>query len=60
MFLSDDARRILLAHEREKFLTAEWPRIRSRIKALGLDAAELLTEEEADAPGNGKTPNEKR
>jgi hypothetical protein len=28
--------------ERERFLQQEWPRVRSTIERLGLDAAELL------------------
>ena len=42
MFVAMGGRRRLLAHERERFLTDEWPRIRARIGALGLDPAALL------------------
>jgi GntR family transcriptional regulator len=34
----------LLEHEREKFLTEEWPRIRAQIESLGLDLNALLNE----------------
>ncbi len=45
MFVAEGARDILLKHEREKFLTEEWPRIVTQIKALDLDIKELLKEE---------------
>ncbi|MFT6659092.1 GntR family transcriptional regulator [Maritalea sp.] len=45
MFVADGAPEILLKHEREKFLTQEWPRIRTQIEALGLDLNELMKEE---------------
>ncbi|MGJ8527680.1 GntR family transcriptional regulator [Maritalea sp.] len=44
MFVAQGAREILLKHEREKFLTEEWPRIVIQIKALDLDLKELLKE----------------
>ena len=42
MFVQQGARERLLAHEREKFLTEEWPRIRARMAALELDPQTLL------------------
>jgi GntR family transcriptional regulator len=42
MFVAAGAREKLLAHERETFLAEEWPRLRGRIKALGLDLTALL------------------
>ena len=42
MFVASGGRDKLLAHERENFLAQEWPRIRSQIKALGLDIDALL------------------
>lgn len=44
MFVKDGAREVLLAHEREKFLSQEWPRIVAVIKALELDVEKLLSE----------------
>ncbi len=45
MFVAEGAHKILLNHEREKFLTEEWPRIRTQIEALDLNLNELLKEE---------------
>ncbi|RUT28801.1 GntR family transcriptional regulator [Arsenicitalea aurantiaca] len=42
MFVSPGARERLLVHEREKFLSEEWPRLSARIEALGLDIQDLL------------------
>ncbi|HHB83833.1 MAG TPA: GntR family transcriptional regulator [Devosia sp.] len=42
MFLTENAKEELLRHERDKFLTTEWPRIIAQIRALDLDAEELL------------------
>ena len=42
MYVAGGARKTLLAHEREKFLAEEWPRIKAQIEALGLSAADLL------------------
>ena len=41
MFVRPGARDLLLAAEREKFLTDEWPRIAARIQRLGLTTKEL-------------------
>jgi GntR family transcriptional regulator len=45
MFVSDGARVALLAHEREKFVNEDWPRVLAQIKALELDPADLLEQE---------------
>ena len=42
MFVKAGARAELLAHEREKFLKEDWPRIAAQIKALDLDLKTLL------------------
>src|SRR5512140_743560 len=42
MFVNAGARSLLLEGEREKFLNEEWPRIRDKVRRLGLNAAELL------------------
>ena len=42
MFVNEGAREKLLAHERQKFLTEDWPRIVTQIRALELDPASLL------------------
>ena len=47
MFVAAGAREKLLAHERETFLTDEWPRIRAQIEALGLDLASLLNKDDS-------------
>lgn len=44
MFVAAGGRDKLLAHERETFLTSEWPRIRSQIETLGLDLETLIKE----------------
>jgi GntR family transcriptional regulator len=48
MFVLGGAREALLATERRRFLTEEWPRVRATIQRLGLDPGELL---DATAPG---------
>lgn len=50
MFVRRGARKQLLASERERFLTEEWPRLASRIKGLGLSVEELLDNE--NLPGS--------
>jgi GntR family transcriptional regulator len=42
MFVTEGAHRLLLAGERKKFLTEEWPRISARIQRLGLTPKDLL------------------
>ena len=41
MFVKSGARDLLLKGERQKFLTAEWPRIAEKIERLGLTQREL-------------------
>lgn len=42
MFVKAGARNLLLAGERQKFLTEEWPRIAATIQRLGLTPKELM------------------
>lgn len=42
MFVATGAHEKLLTHERERFLSDEWPRLRAQIKSLGLDLETLL------------------
>lgn len=42
LFVKEGARLKLLAGEREKFLTEDWPRIRATIERLGLTVEKLL------------------
>ena len=42
MYVQPGARLLLLAAERRKFLTDEWPKVRATIERLGLTARELL------------------
>lgn len=44
MFVTQGARAKLLAHERDKFLREDWPRIAAQIRALELDLASLLAD----------------
>ena len=43
MFVKTGARAELLAHERDKFLKEDWPRIIAQIRALDLDPKTLLS-----------------
>lgn len=52
MFVRPGARSLLLAGERERFLTEEWPRIQAAIRRLGLTAEELL-----DGPARESSSN---
>lgn len=45
MYVKDGARVELLAQEREKFLSEEWPRILKQIGALDLNVQDLLDKE---------------
>ncbi len=45
MFVTSGARGHLLAHEREKFLKEDWPRIAAQIRALELDMSSLLSKD---------------
>lgn len=42
MYVTDGAPEKLLASERERFLTDEWPAMLERIRRLGLDTEKLL------------------
>ncbi|NGP16846.1 GntR family transcriptional regulator [Devosia aurantiaca] len=42
MFVTTGARPALLAHERDKFLREDWPRIAAQIRALELDMETLI------------------
>ncbi len=55
MYVTVGGRNALLQHERSRFLSEEWPRIRSQIAALGLTAKDLMDSETgpADAARTG-------
>lgn len=46
MFATEGARARLLAHERERFLKEDWPRIAAQIRALDLDLKSLVEAQE--------------
>ena len=46
MYVTEEASKKLLATERQRFLTEEWPRIRAQIKALGLSLETLIKEDD--------------
>ena len=50
MFINAGAREMLLAGERRKFLTEQWPAIQATISRLGLTAEDLLRATEAGGP----------
>jgi len=58
LFINPGARRLLLAGERQKFLTEQWPAIHATIQRLGLTAAELLVA--AEAGGSSSNPSKER
>jgi len=45
LFVHEGARMRAIASERENFLLEEWPRIRARIDALGIDLTTLISGE---------------
>jgi GntR family transcriptional regulator len=49
MFVNPGARKLLLAAERKKFLSDEWPPIRATIRRLGLKTEDLL-DDDGDEP----------
>ena len=55
MYVQPGARERLLAHEREKFLKEEWPRISKRLAALELDPAALLMSVNREGSDQGGT-----
>jgi GntR family transcriptional regulator len=59
LFVRTGAPGLLLAGEREKFLTEDWPRIRATIQRLELTAEELL-HEASGRRSKAKTREEKR
>lgn len=42
MYVAEDGRATLLAHEQRKFLAEDWPRIKARIDALSFTIEDLL------------------
>ncbi len=48
MFVREGARRQLLASEREKFLTEEWPRLAARLDQLGLGLEDLINSKKTE------------
>jgi GntR family transcriptional regulator len=57
MYVSEGARQLLLAAERERFLTEEWPQILAAIRRLGFSVEELITRTPAltpPPPGSGE------
>lgn len=51
MYVTTGGRDALLQHERNRFLSEDWPRIRNQIAALGLTAKDLLDDKPAQANG---------
>ncbi len=49
MFVNEGARQQLLKDERQRFIEKEWPKIRETIDRLGLDAEELLNDDDEGA-----------
>jgi GntR family transcriptional regulator len=47
MFVAPGARARLSASERDRFLQEEWPKIRARMRRLGIEPATLLERERA-------------
>jgi GntR family transcriptional regulator len=62
MYVSDGARRLLLAGERERFLNEEWPQILAVINRLGFSSQELFAQTPAlthpAPPPRGGDPKE--
>ena len=56
MFVTPGARGALLAAERQKFLSEQWPAIHATIHRLGLTPADLLAAAEGAAPVARPTP----
>jgi GntR family transcriptional regulator len=48
MYVQVGARAALLASERQQFLREEWPQLRTRLKRLGIRAAELPEQEDGN------------
>jgi GntR family transcriptional regulator len=58
MFVKAGARHLLLANERQRFLTEEWPRVQAKIRRLGLKPEELLDADVNRGPSDA--PEEER
>jgi GntR family transcriptional regulator len=62
MYVSDGARKLLLAGERQRFLNDEWPQILAVIHRLGFSAEELFAQTPAVThpapPPRGTDPKE--
>lgn len=55
MFVNEGARALLLRAERERFLNEEWPKIKAKVRRLGLSAEELLgNSREQSKPRKGR------
>ena len=52
MYVQEGARDRLLAHERQKFLTEDWPRVLAHMRALELDPAKLLDDAKPKKEGS--------
>lgn len=48
MYVNTGARLQLLASERERFVSEEWPPLKARLQRLGLDLKQLLESESTD------------
>lgn len=55
MYVNDGARNALLASERERFLSEEWPALRARLERLGLDLETLLRTPAVTKEQGGRT-----
>ena len=54
MFVNAGAREKLLHAERQRFLEKEWPKVVATIRRLGLDASELLDDEDSNTDAGGE------
>lgn len=51
MYVKEGAQHQLMADERKRFLSTEWPRIIETVRRLGLEPAELIAATEQPRPG---------
>ncbi len=58
MYVRSGARTMLLAREREQFLSQEWPRIVRRIRRLALDPRHLLAHLDSPATADPEPSND--
>ena len=56
MYVSEGARQLLLAGERDRFLHDEWPQILAVIHRLGFSAEELFARDSGDHPSGSAAP----